>query len=153
MDKESGFYYIGSSVDVAKRIKEHKKAQRSKKEKYRKVYQHINMWSVDVITVSSITCNSRLELWEEENKFIKECINAPKCCNVNLPFLTNEEKTENKILIKQFVKQQEEKSKQRDISMQLEKEPNHIKQSIENENPQQNLKLKKRQRTTKCNVF
>lgn len=96
---DDGHYYIGSTIsDLECRLSNHKYL--SKKNKNRNVYKHINNigWeNVIIELVENYPCNTKTELNNREDYYIKEAKdnNDEFCLNINRALVLQEEKKEN----------------------------------------------------------
>lgn len=90
---DDGHYYIGSTISELKyRLYYHKSHSLTHPD--RKVYKHIIScgWNtVNIECVEDISCNSRSELYQKENEYIKNALSDPLCLNTNKAHLTKEE--------------------------------------------------------------
>lgn len=91
LECEDGHFYYGSTIcELRKRLYDHKKA--SKKHPYR-VYQHINTIGWDKVKIGLIEdfpCESRKQLNEKENEYIRQNKDNSLCLNTILAFHTEE---------------------------------------------------------------
>jgi hypothetical protein len=133
--KDGHFYYGSTICELRKRLYQHKES--SKKHPYH-VYQHINMigWDkVKIVLIENFPCESRKQLTEKENQYIRENRNNELCLNTILAFHTEEtRKIAKKTYYENTIEQRREYEKKRNQS-EHRKEYNRqkrLKQATEN---------------------
>lgn len=136
LECEDGHFYYGSTIaELRKRLYDHKVA--SEKQPYR-VYKHINTigWDkVKIILVENFSCETKKQLNEKENEYIRLNKDNELCLNTILAFHTEEtRKVAKKQYYEKTIDQRREYERKRNQSEQRKQQcrERRLKQATEN---------------------